>query len=285
MSGNSKPPNGRSHLEHRSFISSPCRCSTRDEPAFSCRSSTFWVTTVNPGQRSSAPASARWPSCGWTDCSCAIRYTYQPQTSAGSRWKAVGVASSSGRKRDQRLSLEPRKVAMPLSADMPAPVKTTGRVQASSRAMASSTALAEQQPAEPRKHRQAQAGHQDRLDRPRLLAIPEPGFRIAAEAEQAPQRPADAPQDDMEEELGDDPHDPPGDGQERAGEEINGVVHEGNDIPSGLEQFLARLFRRLPDQVGQQLLVHFIVLVDVEVAHVLVLRLLRRWRVQQRPAE
>src|SRR5690606_36020528 len=137
--GTSNPVNGRLQPEQRSFISSPRRCSTRDEPARSCRSATFCVTTLSPGHLPSSSASTLCPACGWTLANCAIRYTYQPQTSDGSRWNAVGVASSSGFQRDHRLSLPPRNVGIPLSADMPAPVNTTGRWLARSAATAAPT--------------------------------------------------------------------------------------------------------------------------------------------------
>src|SRR5690606_4666138 len=94
-------------------------------PARSCRSSTFWVTSVSFGTRSASAAMAR---CAGLGCACSTfmrRHSYQPHTSAGSRRNASGVARSAGSKRSHSPVSASRKVGMPLSADTPAPVKTT----------------------------------------------------------------------------------------------------------------------------------------------------------------
>ena len=89
--------------------------------------STFWVT-MTTWAVSSRSATAWWAALKDAAAMSPRRQSYQRQTSSGSRLKASGVASSSGRYRLHRLSCSPRKVGMPLAAEIPAPENTVIRV-------------------------------------------------------------------------------------------------------------------------------------------------------------
>ena len=92
--------------------------------ARSCRSSTFWETSVTPGRESAQRARARCAAFGRHPRTVSRRHAYHSQTSRGSRPNAIGDASSSGRNCFQSPP-SPRKVGMPDSALTPAPVSTT----------------------------------------------------------------------------------------------------------------------------------------------------------------
>ena len=106
----------------------PCRCSTFGLPARSCRSSTFCVITVSAGACAASLAMARCAAFGRARRACSRRHSYQPQTRSGWARKASGVARACASKRDHSPVSASRNVAMPLSAETPAPVKTTGRL-------------------------------------------------------------------------------------------------------------------------------------------------------------
>src|SRR5690606_25632765 len=75
---------------------------------------------------------------GETCASRARRHSYQPHTSSGSARKASGVARRWGSKRAQSPVWASRKVAIPLSAETPAPVNTTTRLACARQAAARS---------------------------------------------------------------------------------------------------------------------------------------------------
>ena len=107
---------------------SPCRRMVSRLPARWCRSSTFCVTTDStPGRRRSNSPSARCPAFGCAARTPSRRSAYQSHTSAGSARKPSTLASCAGSKRDHSPVSASRKVAMPLSADMPAPLSTQTR--------------------------------------------------------------------------------------------------------------------------------------------------------------
>ncbi|MNT36719.1 hypothetical protein D3C72_1728200 [compost metagenome] len=118
---------GDPQTEQRGACRLPCRCVTRGLPARSCRSSTFWVMTASSGTCRASSAMARCAALGMARRTCARRHSYQPHTISGCALNASGVASACASKRDHRPVSAPRKVAMPLSAETPAPVKTTTR--------------------------------------------------------------------------------------------------------------------------------------------------------------
>src|SRR5471030_1599041 len=92
-------------------------------PARSCRPSTFCVIRVYTGFRISNCTSALWAELGAAFEISSRRQLYHSQTRRGSLAKASGVARSSGLYSFQRPA-SPRKVGTPLSAEMPAPLKT-----------------------------------------------------------------------------------------------------------------------------------------------------------------
>lgn len=112
---------------HRTRQMSPCSLMMLPLPARSCNPSTFCVTRVNLSfARRSSSTRARCPGFG-----CALwmiwrRQSYHSQTSLGSFAKAFGDASFSGEK-FLHSPEGPRKVGIPLSAEIPAPVKATIR--------------------------------------------------------------------------------------------------------------------------------------------------------------
>src|SRR5258706_2557588 len=79
--------------------------------------------TVNLRNRCSISARATCPGFGWIDAMIFFRALYHSQTSSGFRMKASKFASSSGLNFFQSPS-SPRNVGTPLSAEIPAPVKT-----------------------------------------------------------------------------------------------------------------------------------------------------------------
>ena len=113
------------HPVHCTCQMSPCNFTMLRLPARSWSPSTFWVTSVKrPLARHSISARARCPGFGcalWMICR---RQSYHSQTKRGSRAKASGDASFSGEKFRQS-PFGPRNVGIPLSAEMPAPVKAT----------------------------------------------------------------------------------------------------------------------------------------------------------------
>lgn len=117
---------GAPHSEHRNAMMLPCRWTTSALPARSCRSSTFCVTTRTGALRAHC-ARATWPAFGCAARTSPTRQRYQPQTRLG-----VGRPARRAGQR-HRVSAPtspdrvPRKVGMPDSADIPAPVSTTTR--------------------------------------------------------------------------------------------------------------------------------------------------------------
>jgi len=73
-------------------------------------------------------ARAWWAALGSAAAMRPRRQSYHRQTRSGSLAKAPGVARSSGRYLLHRLSCSPRKVGMPLAAEIPAPDRTVIRV-------------------------------------------------------------------------------------------------------------------------------------------------------------
>ena len=115
------------HCVQRSRQISPCRRITLREPARSCRPSTFCVSRVNgsacspvrslfrsPANRCSNSARAKWAAFGWARPMISLLHAYHSQTIIGSRAKASGVASSSGRY-CFHTPPAPRNVGTPLS--------------------------------------------------------------------------------------------------------------------------------------------------------------------------
>ena len=92
-------------------------------PARSCSPSTFCVMSVKRGERSSMRAKAKCPALGFTFAMTLRRQLYHSQLSSGLRANAAGVAKSSGRWL-RHSPPGPRNVGTPLSAEMPAPVRT-----------------------------------------------------------------------------------------------------------------------------------------------------------------
>src|SRR5262249_44576269 len=85
--------------------------------------STFWVINVKYCFWHSSSTSALCPALGRALAIACRRQSYHSHTRRGSRRKASDVASSSGLHCFQSPS-SPRNVGTPLSAEMPAPVRT-----------------------------------------------------------------------------------------------------------------------------------------------------------------
>ena len=134
--GSRRPPSGSSRMvggklcarpqaAQRGLCRLPCRCNTPTLPARSCKSSTFCVITVSFCTYCANEAMAMWAGLGCARNTFMRRHSYQPQTSSSSLRKASGVAKSLTLKRSHRPVSASRKVAIPLSAETPEPVKTT----------------------------------------------------------------------------------------------------------------------------------------------------------------
>src|SRR5437899_1913426 len=87
----------------------------------------FCVINVNSGTMRSSRARAKWPGFGFTAETRSRRHAYHSQTSFGLRRNASGVANCSGEYFAQRPVRASRKVGTPLSAEIPAPVRTAIR--------------------------------------------------------------------------------------------------------------------------------------------------------------
>src|ERR1035438_2027812 len=92
---------------------------------------------VNRAMRFSNSTSARCPALGCALEMISRRQLYHSHTSLGFLAKASGLASSSGLYSFQRPPA-PRKVGTPLSAEIPAPVKTANEVACASHSRACS---------------------------------------------------------------------------------------------------------------------------------------------------
>ena len=110
-------------LEQATSQREPWKRVTFAVPARSCRPSTFCVTSANGAKRRLQRASTSCARFGRQRATSCRRQSYHSQTVFGSRAKASGVASSSGRKSFQRPP-GPRNVGTPLAAETPAPVRT-----------------------------------------------------------------------------------------------------------------------------------------------------------------
>src|SRR5574341_290064 len=93
-------------------------------PASWCRPSIFCVTRVKLGFSFSRLTSALWLGFGFASFAIPLLQSYHSQTSLGSLWNASWLASSSDLYFLHNPSF-PRNVGIPLSAEMPAPVRTT----------------------------------------------------------------------------------------------------------------------------------------------------------------
>ncbi len=121
------------HEAHITRDNSPCMCSSECEPAFSCRSSTFCVTSI------------RSPPDVFTSCSSLRQRKMGPVGRRIAQRAAAGVVEIVDQARIAGRSLRAlrhlqgcdavqipflsRNVTMPLSADTPAPVRTTIRLK------------------------------------------------------------------------------------------------------------------------------------------------------------
>ena len=133
---------GVRHSRHWKRASSPCKCQTSGEPARSCRSSTFWVNRWKRGPARAIRAKARCPALGWACLARRRRAQYHCQTRRGRRRNPAADPNSSGSKRAHRPVWASRKVGMPDSALMPAPVRQVTTWASWSRARARSTSAA-----------------------------------------------------------------------------------------------------------------------------------------------
>ena len=107
------------------LVSSPCMWSSRFEPARSCRSSTFWVTSSSsPGHSASSRASASMRGIGLDRSELRPPRVVEGVDQRRVAAERLGRATSSTRWPSHRPS-GPRKVASPLSAETPAPVRMT----------------------------------------------------------------------------------------------------------------------------------------------------------------
>src|SRR3990167_1465638 len=111
-------------LRHLTFHIFPCSSTIFLFPAFWGRPSTFCVINRNSGNLFSNLAITSCPLFGFKGLSNCLLQSYHSQTNFGLLSKASGVASSSALKFLHNPS-SPLNVGTPLSADIPAPVRTT----------------------------------------------------------------------------------------------------------------------------------------------------------------
>src|SRR3990167_10368668 len=110
-------------LRHLTFHIFPCSSTIFLFPAFWGRPSTFCVINRNSGNLFSILAITSCPLFGFKGLSNCLLQSFHSHTSLGLDSKASGVASSSALKFLHNPS-SPLNVGTPLSADIPAPVRT-----------------------------------------------------------------------------------------------------------------------------------------------------------------
>ena len=115
----------RWHAKHFGVERLPWRCSTSKDPARSCKSSMFCVITETLYPDSASRLTARCAALGAASETCWRRHRYHPHINGGFSRKALAVSILRGSYGAQIPVNESPYVGTPLSAEIPAPVKTT----------------------------------------------------------------------------------------------------------------------------------------------------------------